>query len=109
LTNDAERRRSSGCVADARGDAASHPLGTRGGKDTVRSTIGLYRKTVWVFAGSFFSEQAGENDQLPELLEPLASHRQDFTVFSHLDHKLTGGHFATVGLIRPVLSWRALV
>ena len=50
----------------------------------------------------FFPKQVGANYQLPELLKPLAPHRQDFTVFSHLDHNLTGGHFATAGFLSGV-------
>ena len=37
-------------------------------------------------------EQPGPDYDLPETLTPLAKHRQDFTVFSHLDHGLSGGH-----------------
>jgi hypothetical protein len=50
----------------------------------------------------FFPKQVGANYQLPELLKPLAPHREDFTVFSHLDHNLTGGHFATAGFLSGV-------
>ena len=50
----------------------------------------------------FFPAEAGANYQLPKLLKPLAAHRQDFTVFSHLDHNLTGGHFATAGFLSGV-------
>ena len=43
---------------------------------------------------SFFPKTAGADYQTPELLEPLAHHRKDFTVFSHLDHDVSGGHRA---------------
>ncbi len=43
---------------------------------------------------AFFPANAGPGYQTPELLEPLAGRRDDFTVFSHLDHDVTGGHRA---------------
>jgi hypothetical protein len=46
------------------------------------------------FPDAFFPEQTGTNYQLPLLLKPLARHRKRFTVFSHLDHDLSGGHDA---------------
>ena len=46
------------------------------------------------FPDGFFPEQTGANYQLPLLLKPLARHRKRFTVFSHLDHDLSGGHDA---------------
>ena len=41
---------------------------------------------------AFFPRENGADYQLPELLRPLERHRADFTVFSHLDHDVTGGH-----------------
>jgi len=43
---------------------------------------------------SFFPTGAGRDYQLSDLLEPIARHRQDFTVFSNLDHDVSGGHSA---------------
>ncbi len=43
---------------------------------------------------SFFPDQPGPDYATPELLEPLAHHRKDFTIFSHLDHDVSGGHRA---------------
>lgn len=40
----------------------------------------------------FFPTEAGANYRLSTHLEPLEAHRQDFTVFSNLDHGVTGGH-----------------
>ncbi|MBM82797.1 MAG: hypothetical protein CMJ78_19725 [Planctomycetaceae bacterium] len=47
-----------------------------------------------VYRNAFFpsEEQAGESYDLPGTLKPLEKHRQDFTVFSNLDHGNTGGH-----------------
>ena len=45
-----------------------------------------------VYQKSFFPEQAGTDYELPKTLQPLEKHRGDFTIFSNLDHGLTGGH-----------------
>jgi hypothetical protein len=44
--------------------------------------------------GAFWPQTFGANYELTKLLEPLAPHRQQLTLFSHLDHGLKGGHFA---------------
>ncbi|MFT5124534.1 MAG: hypothetical protein ACI9TH_003879 [Kiritimatiellia bacterium] len=41
---------------------------------------------------AFFPEQAGADYQMPTLLKPLAAHRDNFTVFSGLDHRAANGH-----------------
>lgn len=52
---------------------------------------------------AFFPKQAGGNYQLSELLEPLAKYRQQFTVFSGMDHPNVGkGHPATVNYLTGV-------
>lgn len=40
----------------------------------------------------FFPESAGELDTLPRLLKPLGKLKNDFSVFSNLDHGVSGGH-----------------
>ena len=47
-----------------------------------------------VYQEAFFprKDQVGANYDMPETLQPLEQHRQDFTIFSHLDHGNTGGH-----------------
>lgn len=47
-----------------------------------------------MYPQSFWPSETGRDYKLSHLLEPLEKHRQDFTVFSHLDHGLKGGHFA---------------
>ena len=45
----------------------------------------------------FFPKETGRLQELPKLLAPLTSLKDDFTVFSGLDHPgVKGGHFATV-------------
>ncbi len=43
---------------------------------------------------SFFPKGEGRDYELSELLRPVAKHRADFTVFSNLDHDVSGGHSA---------------
>jgi hypothetical protein len=42
----------------------------------------------------FFPEGAGPLKELPKLLKPLAGNREQISVFSHLDHGVSGGHQA---------------
>lgn len=43
---------------------------------------------------AFFPKSTGAGYEMTELLQPLARHRKDFTIFSHLDHDVAGGHRA---------------
>ena len=43
---------------------------------------------------AFLPKQAGRNYELPETLSPIASLRDEFTVFSGLDHRSPNGHGA---------------
>ncbi len=43
---------------------------------------------------SFFPRGEGPNYELSDLLRPIGRHRKDFTVFSNLDHDISGGHSA---------------
>ncbi len=47
-----------------------------------------------MYPGAFWPEEDGREFALSPLLEPLGKHRDNLTVFSHLDHGLKGGHFA---------------
>src|SRR5687768_6251150 len=47
-----------------------------------------------MYPGAFWPQTFGTDYELTTLLEPLAPHRDEFTLFSHLDHGLKGGHFA---------------
>jgi len=40
----------------------------------------------------FFPDAEGKLKKLPRLLEPLQDLRENFSVFSNLDHRMTGGH-----------------
>ena len=66
------------------------------------NNYGVYQKAFFPKA-----DQAGRNYDLPETLTSLSKHRQDFTVFSNLDHGFTGGHQGVPVLlsgVRPVLA-----
>ena len=71
-----------------RGRAASE-----GHKAPVKRMVCL-SNNYGVYQKAFFPDpaQTGAGYQLPPTLQPLAKHREDFTVFSNLDHGLTGGH-----------------
>ena len=47
-----------------------------------------------MYPGAFWPQAEGRDYELTQLLAPLAEHQSDFTLFSHLDHGLKGGHFA---------------
>lgn len=47
-----------------------------------------------MYPGAFWPTTYGKDYELTTLLEPLAAHRGDLTLFSHLDHGHKGGHFA---------------
>ncbi|MBC8354155.1 MAG: DUF1552 domain-containing protein [Planctomycetes bacterium] len=47
-----------------------------------------------MYPGAFWPEKSGADYELTTLLKPLKAHRDEFTLFSHLDHGLKGGHFA---------------
>ena len=57
-----------------------------------------------MYGGSFWPQSYGKDFEITPLLEPLASHRQDFSLFSHLDHGLKGGHFAVHAFLTGVKS-----
>ncbi len=54
------------------------------------------------YPGNFFP-QAGGKDYVPtSTLKPLEMHRDDLTVFSHLDHGLNGGHKGVQGFLNGI-------
>jgi hypothetical protein len=56
------------------------------------------------FQPAFWPKNTGRNYDLPLLLEPLAPHQKDFTLFSGLDHGHKGGHFAIHSYLSGVKS-----
>jgi len=47
-----------------------------------------------MYPGAFWPTKFGTDYESTTLLAPLEAHRQQLTLFSHLDHGLKGGHFA---------------
>ncbi len=60
-----------------------------------------------MYPGAFWPEQSGADYVLPPLLKPLESMRKNFTLFSHLDHGLKGGHFSVHTFLTGVNSAEA--
>ena len=51
---------------------------------------------------NFFPKAAGKEYVSTSTLKPLETHRDDLTVFSHLDHGLNGGHKAVQGFLTSI-------
>jgi hypothetical protein len=56
---------------------------------------------------AFFPKGTGRDYDLPMLLEPIAPHRNDLTLFSGLDHGVKGGHFAVHSYLSGVRTMDA--
>lgn len=54
------------------------------------------------YPGNFFPKAAGRDYVPTSTLKPLETHRDDMTVFSHLDHGLNGGHKAVQGFLTSI-------
>ena len=61
------------------------------GNRTVKRMVCL-SNNYGVYQKAFFPTAGGRDYELSPTLQPLAKHRKDFSVFSNLDHGLTGGH-----------------
>lgn len=60
-----------------------------------------------MYPGAFWPKTFGPDYEVTPLLKPLESHRDRFTLFSHLDHGLKGGHFAVHTFLTGVKSAEA--
>lgn len=56
-----------------------------------RNFVGIGCYLGW-HQNAFFPKQTGKNYEIPTTLTPLADYKEDFTVFSGLDHRSTNGH-----------------
>ncbi len=54
------------------------------------------------YPGNFFPKAAGKDYVATSTLKSLETHRDDLTVFSHLDHELNGGHNAVQGFLTSI-------
>lgn len=60
-----------------------------------------------MYPGAFWPQKFGADYELTPLLKPLADCRDRFTLFSHLDHGLKGGHFAVHAFLTGVKAAEA--
>ena len=65
--------------------APSAPSGTAKNFVAIGTYLGWYQH-------GFYPKQAGRDYEIPETLSPIAGMRDDFTVFSGLDHRSGNGH-----------------
>ena len=81
-------------------------LGSRLGASPVQQPVRMAAigNLLGFYQPEFFPKQAGRDYDLPRLLKPLAPHRDEFTLFSGLDHDHKGGHFAVHSFLTGVLS-----
>lgn len=54
------------------------------------------------YPGNFFPKTSGKDYVPTSTLKPLGAHRDDLTVFSHLDHGLNGGHKGVQGFLNSI-------
>lgn len=77
---------------------------TKAGSPTRLVAIG---NLLGFYQPEFFPTTTGRNYEMTRLLKPLEPHRDDFTLFSGLDHDVKGGHFAVHSFLTGVLSMDA--
>jgi hypothetical protein len=58
----------------------------------VGNFFGWYRK-------EFYPKETGKNYTIPKIIAPIADHRDDFTIFSGLDHRAKNGHVGWVNFL----------
>ncbi|MGI9442424.1 MAG: DUF1552 domain-containing protein [Rubripirellula sp.] len=62
-------------------------------EDRPRNFVAIGTYLGW-YQNAFYPEQAGHDYEMPATLSPLKDYRNDFTVFSGLDHRAGNGHGA---------------
>lgn len=72
-------------------ESLSAPIPSGSGKARRLVCVGTF---LGFYQPAFFPKQTGRDYELTTLLEPLENHRDDFTVFSGLDHRAPNGHGA---------------
>ncbi|TWT98732.1 DUF1552 domain-containing protein [Neorhodopirellula pilleata] len=60
-----------------------------------------------MYPGAFWPTDEQLQDRSSRLLDPLAPHREHFTLFRHLDHGVKGGHFAVHTFLTGVKATEA--
>lgn len=62
----------------------------------------LVGQPLGMYAPNFFPEKSGKDYVPSRYLKTLATHRDQFTVFSGMSHRYAAGHFAEVGIFTGV-------
>lgn len=81
-------------------------IGAQGRPDTSMKMV-CVGNSFGMYADAFFPKASGRDYQAPRLIEPLEKHRDDFTIFSNLDHGIKGGHFAVHSFLSGVKTEEA--
>ncbi len=74
-------------------ESLASPLAKAAATTGARNFISIGTYLGW-HQNAFFPKETGRGYRLPPILEPLADHQEDFTVFSGLDHRAPNGHGA---------------
>ena len=77
---------------------------TKKGSDTSPDRLLFFDVWLGLEAGAFFPKNTGKDYTLSPTLKPLQKHKNNFTVFSNVEHiGVTGGHRAQHALLSGVL------
>ena len=74
-------------------ESIAKPLAKAAAATRPRNLVSIGTYLGW-HQKAFFPKEVGKGYKLPPILEPLADHQEDFTVFSGLDHRAPNGHGA---------------
>ena len=74
-------------------ESIAKPLAKAAAATRPRNLVSIGTYLGW-HQKAFFPKEVGKGYGLPPILEPLADHQEDFTVFSGLDHRAPNGHGA---------------
>ena len=80
----------------ARGQAAA--------EQSMTQRLAIVSVPFGMVVDNFHPEQSGTDYELPKTLQPMKALRDEFTVFSNLDHDVRGGHAANHTLLSGVKS-----
>ncbi|MEM7143912.1 MAG: DUF1552 domain-containing protein [Verrucomicrobiota bacterium] len=84
--------------------AAGGAVGATAAKAGTPTRMVAIGNLLGFYQPKFFPDKPGRGYNFPRLLKPLAPHREDFTLYSGLDHGVKGGHFAVHSFLSGVLS-----
>ncbi len=91
-------------ISDCRSVGASEEKDLSGDAGSPPTRLVCVGNEFGMYPGAFWPSSKHSEYELTPLLEPLASHTSDFTLFANLDHGLKGGHFAVHTFLTGVKS-----